>query len=231
MTSFIISSTDRNLVRKEAFRMCTKLKISKFDMTVIKRDEVTKKSDTKVNTSIGIEDIKKMQERMFLKPIQSPAKAIIIPDSQLLTIPAQNALLKILEEPPRNTYLFLLVDLVTNLLPTIISRCQIISLESTIQAPTEEQQEQIDEVLSALEHVTITTALSTAERLAKQKDEMIYIVEQVILALRNRMLHKDEKDKLHYARIISRLQETTAVLKTTNANPRLQLETLFLSFV
>ena len=50
-------------------------------------------------------------------------KVILISNAESLTINAANALLKILEEPPENSYLILTTQNISSLLPTIISRC------------------------------------------------------------------------------------------------------------
>ena len=66
----------------------------------------------------------------LLKSQTSGRKVILIFDSHLLSDGAgesANALLKILEEPPKNTTLILVTDKRSMLLPTILSRCQIIN--------------------------------------------------------------------------------------------------------
>ena len=50
-------------------------------------------------------------------------RMVWIEEANLLTIPAQNALLKMLEEPPEDTTFYLTCDAATSLLPTIRSRC------------------------------------------------------------------------------------------------------------
>src|SRR5690606_33119153 len=59
----------------------------------------------------------------------------------LASIPAQNALLKVIEEPPSNTQIVLTCTTQANLLPTITSRCQILSahdLPKAVQAADDE---------------------------------------------------------------------------------------------
>ena len=50
--------------------------------------------------SIGVDEIRRMRADLQIKPYAGPHKIYIIPDAEKLTIPAQNALLKTLEEPP-----------------------------------------------------------------------------------------------------------------------------------
>ena len=70
------------------------------------------------------EDIKKIIDNSLLVPIESDKKIFIIDNFSSANVSAQNKLLKILEEPPRNTIIILLVDNENNVLPTISSRCR-----------------------------------------------------------------------------------------------------------
>ena len=58
-----------------------------------------------------------------VKPYCSPYKIYIIPDAELMTVQAQNALLKTIEEPPEYAVIMLLTSNADAMLPTIQSRC------------------------------------------------------------------------------------------------------------
>lgn len=60
-------------------------------------------------------------------------KAGIVLEADKLSVPAQNALLKILEEPPSNTIIILTAYSQFALLPTIVSRCQIIRFQQELE--------------------------------------------------------------------------------------------------
>lgn len=84
--------------------------------------------------SIGIEAVRELEHFLALKlPVKPEIGAIrrivIIEDGHRLTIEAQNALLKTLEEPPDNTLIILTASSAQHLLPTIVSRAQKIELE------------------------------------------------------------------------------------------------------
>ncbi len=64
------------------------------------------------------------QSSAYKKPLLGHGKVFIIDESHLLDASGQNALLKTLEEPPENTYLFLITHSDDRLLVTIRSRCQ-----------------------------------------------------------------------------------------------------------
>jgi len=73
--------------------------------------------------SIKIGTIKSLiTQTVSFKPLQLKYKFYIIDDAHLMTDEAQNALLKILEEPPSNTIFILISALSHNLYPTILSR-------------------------------------------------------------------------------------------------------------
>lgn len=73
--------------------------------------------------SIKIEQIREMQENIYIKPIVSEKKVFIIDDSDRMTEAAQNSLLKTLEEPPEYIIIILVASNENKLLNTIKSRC------------------------------------------------------------------------------------------------------------
>jgi len=80
---------------------------------------------------ILIQSVRGLRKSLYLKSDPSGRKIVLILDAHLLSAgqgEAANALLKILEEPPKNTTLVLVTDHVELLLPTILSRCQRLSV-------------------------------------------------------------------------------------------------------
>ena len=77
----------------------------------------------KPNT-ISIDEIREqVVNDVGIKPYSSPHKIYIIPDAEIMTPQAQNALLKTIEEPPEYAVIMLLTSNIDGLLPTIRSRC------------------------------------------------------------------------------------------------------------
>ena len=72
--------------------------------------------------SIQVDAVRKAISEIYIKPLISDKKVIVIHDAHLMTKGAQNALLKAIEEPPSYVVFFLLCDSVSPILPTIISR-------------------------------------------------------------------------------------------------------------
>lgn len=77
-----------------------------------------------VEGNIEIEEIRKAKERLSLKPYHNKIKALIIDDSHLMKSDAQNALLKMLEEPKGDTLIIFITPFREMLLKTIRSRAQ-----------------------------------------------------------------------------------------------------------
>ena len=75
--------------------------------------------------SIKIAQIRKMQTDILVKPYKS-YKIYVFDEEQKMTVEAQNALLKTLEEPPKYAIIILITNNKESLLDTIKSRCEII---------------------------------------------------------------------------------------------------------
>ena len=81
--------------------------------------------------SIGVEDIRgQVNGDIAIKPYRSPYKIYIIDEADKMTVQAQNALLKTIEEPPSYAVLILLADNADRMLPTILSRCIRLNLKA-----------------------------------------------------------------------------------------------------
>jgi len=217
MFSLIISSPDKQNRREYIGNHCKDLNINKFDITYIERETALKQNVS----SIGIEEIKNMHKKLFLKPLKSPIKAVVLEDAQLLTPEAQNALLKVLEEPPPNTLIILSVDSKEPLLPTIISRCKIIELKTDDAKLTSKQQTELTEFIENLPAMTIGEKFKKAELLSKDKEKAIDWTKNLILILHKKLTNDASPYNLS---ILKALLKLHALLKTTNANPRFAIE-------
>src|SRR5437660_11910668 len=69
-----------------------------------------------------------LQQFLSLKPFVAPLRVALLANAERMTEAAQNCLLKTLEEPPPNTVLILTTAYPDHLLPTCLSRCQIIGM-------------------------------------------------------------------------------------------------------
>lgn len=87
--------------------------------------------------SIGIEEVRTIQHFLSRKPVQSDHNTVVISAAHLLTLPAQHAFLKTLEEPPGNSLIYLITKYPDSLLPTILSRVQIANLPNLPNLPND----------------------------------------------------------------------------------------------
>lgn len=89
--------------------------------------------------SIGIDAVRQMERFLSLKvPGRSVHnRAVIINNAQLLSVEAQNALLKVLEEPPKGTFIILTLGSEQAVLPTIRSRAPTITVKRPDRAALE----------------------------------------------------------------------------------------------
>lgn len=92
----------------------------------------------KTSDAIKIEYIRQLQNDISLKPYEARSKVFIIDNAHRLTAEAQNALLKILEEPPENSIIILTSDKPQLLFKTIISRCKILKFYPLVRSELKE---------------------------------------------------------------------------------------------
>lgn len=78
---------------------------------------------------IKIDQIRALYKEVRHAPLEGQFRVIVINDAQTMNSEAANALLKLLEEPPRGTIFILTATEANDLLPTIVSRCQKISFQ------------------------------------------------------------------------------------------------------
>jgi DNA polymerase-3 subunit delta' len=79
---------------------------------------------------LSIEKAREMISFLDLKPYQAQNKTLLIAHGERMTIAAANSLLKTLEEPSANTTIIITAENLKNLLPTIVSRAQIIKFSA-----------------------------------------------------------------------------------------------------
>lgn len=203
MQSVLISSKDKEQGREEAEKIFKSLKIHKFDITILEFEK-----------AVGIADVRRIQEKVFLKPLKSEVRAILLDATTGITIEAQNALLKTLEEAPEATIIIVQVLNADEILPTILSRCKIIEISS--------QKNHLDtsKVLRMI-NTGEGDRLKFAQDLSRDKNEALDFLESLIIDLRKNLIVNYKKIKL--------VQKFYTSIKNTNVNLRLALENLFLN--
>lgn len=116
--------------REEDGDACGKCKSCKQALNSNQPD-IIKVIHEKPNT-ISIDDIREqVNGDIGIKPYSSKYKIYIIADADMMTVQAQNAILKTIEEPPEYAVIMLLTENAETLLPTIRSRCVMLKLRNT----------------------------------------------------------------------------------------------------
>ena len=215
MQSFLIIARDKNKASDYISDFLNKEKVNSFDIS----REIYEKA-------VGIEDVRNIQKKILLKPFKGLTKAVIIQTYESITSEAQNALLKILEEPPINTIIIISVPQKELILPTIISRCKIIVLKEEKSDLSNAELAEFDKILDILLNGKVGGRLKIAQDLSKDKETAIWL-EKIAVFVRNKLIENHENPK--YLNLLKELQKTYKSVKSTNVNPRIALENLFLS--
>ena len=210
MQSILITSKDKERIRLTAQKICADNQIFRFDIEVIATEKI-----------VGIGDIRKLQEKLFLKPLESEAKAVILEAFFGMTPDSQNAFLKVLEEPPSDTIIMILTSSLDFVLPTVLSRCKLFSLDQVRKLTDEEIANNL-KIISELKNGGASKALKIAQSYGKDRETALQFLEGLIISLHTNL----ETENLQ---ILKSSQKTYNIIKTTNVAPRFALENLFLS--
>lgn len=145
-------------------------------------------SHDKPNT-IGVEDIRaQINNDIAIKPYSSPRKVYIMNEGEKMTVQAQNALLKTLEEPPEYAVILILTANVDSLLPTILSRCVVLNMKPV---PDNKVKKYLMEDLAVPDYkanICVAFArgnigkakmLATSEEFEKVKEEAVTLVKYI----------------------------------------------------
>lgn len=150
--------------------------------------------------SIGVDDVREIIEEVNKKPYEGDKKVITIFSGEKLTIQAQNALLKTIEEPPKGVFIIILTTSIEIILETIKSRCQIYKLTPL---SNEEIQSYILKKYGNIDTIDFSPALSYAGgipgRLEKFiDDEELQEARKVVLELIREINDKNVESILKY---------------------------------
>ena len=162
--------------------------------------------------AIGINIVRQIKTWLAKKAYQEKKRLVLIYRAQQLTIEAQNALLKTLEEPPGNTLIILAVNNSHQLLPTIASRCQIIRLNQKNNTDkTQRHQELVNVFCQDLGEKIIFAQ----KRGREEKEKFLNWTEEQSLSLRQNPTQKN-------LTLVARLEKTKAMIQA-NITPHLAL--------
>lgn len=208
--------------RQETKKLAQKYSI---DLGLISPDIFTvspqKTFSRQLASSISIDQIRDLKKHIFEKPLKAKYKFVIIENAQKLTIEAQNALLKVLEEPPNSAIIVMEAESKQGLLPTILSRV-VIKRSKQPKTPSSSNP-------WALEKENLLTAL---EIIAQVKNPTDWIDEQIQLFYRQLLANLDRETCTsaiwRLAQIIEKFQKTKTVIEA-NVDSKFALADLIFS--
>lgn len=145
-------------------------------------------SHEKPNT-VGVEDIRaQINSDIGVKPYSSPYKIYIMNEGEKMTVQAQNALLKTLEEPPEYVVILILTTQLEALLPTILSRCVVLNMKPVADSLVKKYLMEELAVPDYKANICVAFArgnigkaklLASSEEFEKVKDEAITLVKYI----------------------------------------------------
>jgi DNA polymerase-3 subunit delta' len=144
------------------------------DVTVVRTDRL----------SIGVDEVRDLVRRAALAPVGRRWQAMIVEDADRLTDQAANALLKAIEEPTDRTVWMLCAPTVEDLLPTIRSRCRMVTLSTPSTEEVADFLARVDGVDAALAsycarasqgHIGRARALARDEGARNRRKEVVSI--------------------------------------------------------
>lgn len=126
----------------------------------------------KKNAQFKVEVCRRIRQDAFVMPNDGDCKVYILEDSQNMNDASENALLKILEEPPVGVYFILTCDSRAAMLPTVLSRTVTLSLQGENTAFDAETEETAQAIADALCTGSEWTLLCAVAPLQKDRDEI-----------------------------------------------------------
>ena len=216
MQTYLIVSTSLKFIEKKIEKFKTDLNIKPYSFY-----------ESTPSPSIGIEEVRKIIHTLITKPFQSKNRLITITEFDKATVEAQNALLKVLEEPPSNTYFILGAHRLERILKTVISRCQIITDLTSYNVPDELK-------LDTLLHEIITShvfhRVELAMKLSSSSEDALSLLDKFLVVLHQHFFicPQDKKISPRYlSQMITKIESAKSYIEK-NVNFKAVLEVLFL---
>lgn len=171
---------------------------------------------------IYIEDVRDLKSFMSLKAYSGKYKLAVINNADTLTTEAANAMLKVLEEPPKNSVLILITSKPRLLPTTIISRCETVVFPPMPEAVTEEMNNAVAE-LRKVARQNIADRIKYAKQIY-EKENYVELVNLWLKSLRLQLI-----DKPKSASVLKNLLQLSHIISQPQYNHRIALERFFIN--
>jgi DNA polymerase-3 subunit delta' len=154
--------------------------------------------------SFHIDTVRELRKEAYVRPNEADGKVLILREVQNMSVQAQNALLKVIEEPPRNVTFLLTCENKAVLLETIRSRVAVIALGDAAVSQEESEDDGLD-VAGLVYDACIGDELAAMGALAayeRNRPGLHALLERMHAALGEAMLRDSGDERLQ--RLISR---------------------------
>lgn len=234
MHSYLVSGGSESQRREEALELTRRfLGNPPKDLTTSPDLKII---DGQEKNSLGIGEIRQAQEFLKLKAFESQAKVVLILESQILTVEAQNALLKTLEEPPPHSFLILTAAHRDLLLATVASRCARVDLSPTHKTgsgPSElasEPTNNSDQILFLLRagYADRLNFLEEKSKLFGKKESVLKILDDWFFSLAE-LFRVERVPNKAWRQAARELLSVKKILLASNVSPRNLIEVYLLA--
>lgn len=178
--------------------------------------------------SLGIDAARRLKEFLSQLPIKSSKKTAVIVGGDVLTNEAQNALLKISEDPPVGAQIIIIAKSEENLLPTLRSRFHKIYL-SPVLADGGGHSQISEEVLDLAKRFLKSDARARSEIIKAvigKGSEASEATEDKTLVFLDALVFHLKKEPIKYASFLGAILERKVLISSLSLNKRLHLEFL-----
>jgi DNA polymerase-3 subunit delta' len=170
---------------------------------------------------LRVTQMRQIEREANYRPFEGKARVFLVDDADKLNDNSANALLKILEEPPRTSYLILLTARPAMLLPTILSRCQMIRFSPLTPDDIEQylvKNKLVEASTARLRARTASGSLGRAlasdiDKFESQRKAMIAVLNALVLTNDNAQLLRSA-EQLNEAQYKDEFEERLDVLET-----------------
>ncbi|HRY22297.1 MAG TPA: hypothetical protein P5311_00835 [Candidatus Dojkabacteria bacterium] len=189
--------------------------------------------DPEDKNSIGIEEIKELQQTMRFKPFQEGIQVGIILNAHKLTHQAQNSMLKTLEDSSETSIYILCVDNEKNLLPTIRSRGIILypKREKGEEDEPPVDKSDIEKIMETFFDLSPIGQFNIIEEYSENKENSLTFIngveetirEKLELDIKNGNIDSSQRD-LEFLKVVEKSREKIS----SNCNRKLTLEAMIM---
>jgi DNA polymerase-3 subunit delta' len=189
--------------------------VSKDEEKIEEKIEEITKTNSAIKSNFSLKKINDARELKQLNKLSHNQKlVIIIRNIEEASIPALNAILKNIEEPNQNIIFILTTKNIKSVLPTVVSRCQIIKLKS---------EEKIDTKIAS-KHLEFLNLKKGSQLLfinkIQKREEALKFLKELILTCQENMHQKENREKI--TNCLMHAHQAILAIKA-NGNVKLQL--------